>query len=136
MNEDIKGYALTDGWSLETADRATVFVRYKDIDVVAVWTPFDQPGQASVTIPSIGQLQDMLFEAVDNDDAETYTEWATSDEIAIDLSKHVAAVDKLRVETDAAATRNARKARIKDLAVAVLNGSDDNAKALVKELDL
>ena len=100
--DDIKGFELSDNWTLETSDHATVFVQYRGIDVIAIWTPFDAPASgASVTIPSPDQIHGMRRETAVNFDPDMpQTEWSQLGEIAIDLTAVCNAINQFHDERD------------------------------------
>lgn len=99
---DINDHPLSfegSGWSLETSDGCTVFLKYRDIDVVSIWTPYDDPeAETWIAVPSVGQLEDMLRDA--EDERHPYVEWSHADEITISLRDQCEAIDKLRAAID------------------------------------
>lgn len=96
---------VCEGWDVQVCD-CTVFVRFKGVDVVAVWLPFDDPdSKPSVTIPDAGQFRGWETHAEEYVRDRPFTEWAQAGEVDICIQDRVDCIDAALI----AISREARR---------------------------
>ena len=90
-------FPAADEWTVEVNTDESIFVRYKGIDVLAVWLPGLMDGQPSISIPSEGQFREFI-QRIDEYAGDMYVEWAVGDEMVVELAKHCELIDVAREE--------------------------------------
>lgn len=82
------------GWNVEIIDSEAMFVRYRGVDLVAVWLPCEavrEVDMASVTVPSVERVAEAAADPIDQ-----MIEYGVADETDIDLAAHIRAIDARR----------------------------------------
>lgn len=84
---------LGDGWEIEVTDSRTTFVKYRGVDVVAIWLPYvgeREVSAASVTVPRLDEVEACAVEA------DSQVNYGVYGETDIDLAPYIAAIDKAK----------------------------------------
>lgn len=85
---------LGDGWEIEVTDSRTSFVKYRGVDVAAIWLPYEgerETSACSITIPSVERVAEA---AVIDEYGTGQVDYGVADETDIDLSPLIAAIDR------------------------------------------
>lgn len=129
---------LPDGWVVEIADNATIFLQYRDVDLAAIWLPFDSAdAYPTITVPSVHQLRDRCRDIIEHGDTEPpTTEWAVSDEEIINLIDHVQIVDSIQAQLGVNRAEKERKDRLAQIVDAIRADGTDRERRLLQELNL
>lgn len=129
---------LPDGWSVEFADNATIFVQYRDVDVAAIWLPaHGSTYEPTITVPSTDQLDSArrMVER-DGDTEPPSTEWAMADEETINLIDLCHIVDSIQAQLGVNRVEKERKDRLAAIVDAIRANGSDRERQLIEELDL
>lgn len=85
---------LGEGWEVEVTDVSTMFIKYRGVDVAAIWLPYEgerDKTAASITVPSAERVAEA---AVRDEYGVGQIEYGVADETDVTLTPLIAAIDR------------------------------------------